>query len=639
MASSPSVIFQSGKLGHIPQILDELEWAESLLASGRAFGRVYGLSGGALSALAFALALAARTDPGRWSAAQNAPRDFASFLRTARGRHLRRLNSNPIYGPFNLGPLRRWLERMLETCGASAALRLGDIEVPLYLAALDQDATVTLFGPAEESLQFAYPWVRVGPPRNAPVVDATIAALSTMLSTEPAPVNGDWYRDCRPAIADGAAIVADLEASSPRPILRRRPHTPPRKWKANWITSSFIMHSHHEHNQPSLAAYYLDLLERHRALQAALGSLQRQAVSPVRAPALGDVDLPYVGSTEAFTNMRQSVADKDALIERFGRLLQGQLDSFPFEGPANVIYGAGGFSGILAGLVTTRRVDEGFRRGGGDIRQVVGVSAGVLNGFFHAVQIAAEKHPDLYRPEARWALRDLERFLETVTPARIARPNFRPLAFWKGWANLGPLEDYLLERLSAYTGSSHPAAITFDDIALPLTVAAARSDGFTEFFGITFPERRMRFAGREHRVISAPVVRAILAGWSMNTYVTPTVIGNQAYTDGGGSFYDPALFVACFDAELTNLLNIHLDEPEGHSYGLPPRPNLIRIVFDTHNYTFPEERRRMRLLTRLLFDHYRLRAAYAALHDAAPHASPPPPTDFRREWDVDNWEI
>ena len=643
MGPRPSVIFQSGKLGHIPQILREIEWAEGLLASGRAFGRIYGVSGGALPALAFALSLAARLQPSGRAPAPDALTQLTSFLRTAKNWNLRRLNLNPLYGPFNLRPLRRWIEALLVAYGAPAAMRLSQIGLPLYLAALDQDATFTLFGPPDEGLQFVYPWVRVGPPADAPVVDAAVAALSTMLSTEPGAVNGAWYRDCRPAIADAGAIVADLEASSPRPILRLRPHTPPRKWKSNWITSSFIMHSHHERNQPLLTAYYLDLLERHRTLQGECEALRRSldGLSPnaAKAPTVGDVDLPYVGSTEAFTNMRESVAEKDALSSRFRGLLEGQLDGFPFDQPANVIYGAGGFSGILAGLVTTRQVEAGFRAGGGAVRQVYGVSAGVLNGFFHAVQLAAESHPDLYTPAARSALGDLERFFESVTPSRIAGPNFNPSELWRGWANLGPLEEYLLGRLAEYTGSQHPAAITFDDIALPLTVAAARGDGFTDFLGMTAPERRMRFAGRQHSVLGAPVVRAMIAGWSMNTYVAPTTLGDQAYADGGGSFYDPALFVACFDAELTNLLNIHLDEPEGHSYRLPPRPNLIRIVFDTHNYTFPEERRRMRFLTHLLFDHYRLRAAYSALRGAAPPgASPPLPPDFRREWDVDNWE-
>jgi predicted acylesterase/phospholipase RssA len=644
MEPPPSVIFQAGKLGHIPQILQELEWAEALLASGMAFGRVYGVSGGALPALGFALALSARLSPAQWGSAHDALPAFTAFLRGARSRHLRRPNLNPLCGPFNLHPLRRWLERTLESFGAGAGTRLSDIGIPLYLAALDRDATFTLFGPLDEGMQFLYPWVRVGPPADAPVVDAAVAALSTMLSTEPAAVNGEWYRDCRPAIADAGAIVADLEAGSPRRILRRRPHTPPRDWKINWITSSFVMHANHERNQPLLAAAYLDLLDRHRALERDYAALRerlgRGAPDGPPAPNVRDVDLPYVGSTEAFTNMRDSVANKDALTARFRELLEGQLDGFPFDEPANVIYGAGGFSGILAGLVTTRRVEAGFRLGGGTVRQVYGVSAGVLNGFFHAVQIAAEAHPDLYAPAAGSALADLERFFESVTPSRIARLNLNPIEIWKGWANLGPLQDYLLGRLAAYTGSKHPAAITFDDIALPLTVAAARRDGFTDFLGMTTPERRMRFAGREQRVIGAPVVRAIVAGWSMNTYVVPAVLGDQAYADGGGSFYDPALFVACLDGELTNLLNIHLDEPEGHSYGLPPRPNLLRIIFDTHNYTFPEERRRMRRLTHLLFDHYRLRAAYTSLLAVAPvDAGPPLPPDFRRAWKAENWVV
>jgi hypothetical protein len=124
----------------------------------------------------------------------------------------------------------------------------------------------------------------------------------------------------------------------------------------------------------------------------------------------------------------------------------------------------------------------------------------------------------------------------------------------------------------------------------------------------------------------------------MNTYIVPTVLSDQSYRDGGGSFYDPALFVACLDPSLTNLLNIHLDEPEGHSYHLPARPNLLRIVFDTHNYTFPEERRRMRLLIDLLYKHYRLRACYDALLGQVPQdvaAAHPLPPDFRQSWDVD----
>jgi hypothetical protein len=75
-----------------------------------------------------------------------------------------------------------------------------------------------------------------------------------------------------------------------------------------------------------------------------------------------------------------------------------------------------------------------------------------------------------------------------------------------------------------------------------------------------------------------------------------------------------ALFVACLDERLTNLINIHLDDPEGHSYNLPTRPNLINILLDTHNYTFPEERRRMFLLANRLYRHFnRLEAVRGAL--------------------------
>lgn len=619
-------------------ILAEFEWAGRLLEEGLEVGRIYGVSGGALPALAFALALAARREPARWGAARGAVDDFAGYLRRAGDHGWRAFNLNPLYGFYNLRPLRRWIAARLQAYGARADVLLSELGVPLYLCAGDADAVFTLFGPPDGTLQFQYHYVHVGPPQDAPVVPPLCAALGTILRLEPAEVNGRWYRDARPAVVDAGAIVADLEAADPRPIRRTRPHAPVGGWTQNWITSSFIMHSQNERNQTLLAAYYLDLRERHRALAEAYRSLQDaagEAPPEPQAPHLGHVDLPYIGSTEAFTNMRESVQRKDALMARFRELLQGQLDTFPFDRPANVLYGAGGFSGILGGLVTTRAVDAGFASGGGEVRQVYGVSAGVLNGFFHAVQLAAARHPDLYTPAARNALGDLEAWIAQLAPKQVAAINLNPVRFWQGWANLRPLETFLLERLAAYTGSRQPAALTFDDVALPLTVAASRRDGFTDFIGMTVPERRMRFGGQAWRVQGAPVVRAILAGWSMNTYVAPTALNGQRYCDGGGTFYDPAVLIACLDEHLTNLLNIHLDQPEGGTYRIPPRPNLVRLLFDTHNYNFPEERRRMRVLTELLYEHYRLRARYASLlARAAPGvaAAHPLPPDFRQEW-------
>jgi hypothetical protein len=652
-----TIIFQSAKLGDVAQILNEFEAAKRLLRDGVDVGRVYGLSGGTLVALAFGLTLATSRDPARWGKAGSALADFRRFLQDARSRDIRALNLNPLYGPFNLNPLRRWVSGRLRAYAGRDDLLLSSLGVPLYLCAMDWDGVLTLFGPQDEELQFQYHWVRVGPPRDASIVDALIAALSTMLSTEPVLVGsdgnpgGEWFRDCRPAIVDAGALVADLEAQDPRPIRRTQPYTPIRPWELNFVTSSFIMHSKSERNHVLLTAYYLDLLERHRALSGSYQALSEEAgqdgldvsrIRPSPLPLLGHIDLPYVGSTEASTNMRQTVENKAELIERFERLLEGQPQGFAFDQPANVIYGAGGTSGILAGLIATRAVNAAFARGGGEIRQIYGVSAGIINGFFHAVQVAAANHPDLYTPAARNALSDLDDFITHLEPRRIVRLNLNPARFWKGWTNLGPLGAFLLGRLAAYTGSRHPEQITFDDIALPLTINVSRADGFVDYLGLTGPDRRLFFGGREWTVRPAPVVRAIVAGWSMNTYIEPTALGDQVYVDGGGTFYDPAMLIACLDRELTNLLNIHLDDPEGHSYNLPPRPNLVGVVFDTHNYIFPEERRRMRGLSDLLYEHFRLRARHAALLEHLPAdlaARHPLPPDFRREWQVDNWNL
>jgi hypothetical protein len=618
-----SLIFQAAKLGDLNRLLNELNQVPEPAEGARSVGRVYGLSGGALGAAAYALSVSAVMAPDRFSGCRDALLLLRRFLSSARRRDIRRLNLNPWFGFFNLNPLRDWLAAWLKSCGLDETISLSALPVPLYIFAGDRDGTLTLFGPVDESLQFQYGFVKVGPPEDAVLQDALIAAVSTAISTEPAQVNGEWFRDARPAIPDGRAVVADLEASDPRPIVAVNPFTPLPDWRLNWITSSFIMHRQHERNQSLLTRYYLDLLDRQRNLEDQI-PVDEIAEIP-DAPSVHHIDLPYVGSTEAFTNLRQSVAQKESLMTRFHDHLKGQFEGFDFSQHANVIYGAGGFSGILAGLVTTRAVEAGFLEGGGSIQQVYGVSAGVLNGFFHAVQLGAARHPGLYMPDARHALTDLEGFMAEVTVNKIASLNLNPWRFWLGWANLDPLRAFLLERLCAYTGRRHVETLAFDDINLPLTVAAARKDGLTDFFGMTKPERYMQFAGETIDVKPAPIVTAILAGWSMNTYIEPTRLGDQRYRDGGGAFYDIGLFAACLDENLTNLLNIHLDEPEGHSYGIPPRPSLVRLVFDTHNYNFPEERRRMRALTDLLFRHYRFRRMADELGlELAP--------DFRRDW-------
>lgn len=630
MSSAVSVIYQSAKLGKLPLIIGELDRAEALLKEGQQIGRIYGISGGSLVALAFALQLASTLYPAKLNKASTAIDDFRKFLSRAHSGDIRRCNPNPLYGRSNLNPLRKWITGRLQHYTGNGRCRFSELGLPLYLGTIDRDAIFTLWGLPDDGLQCNYQFVHLGPPRDAPIVDALICAVSTLLSTSPSAVEGRWVYDCRPAIVDAGAIVADLEASDPRPLLRTKPFTQILDWNLNFITSSFIMHSQHERNQTLLADYYLDLLRRQRELLKAVREKQPDfamdklsVAGPL--PTIGQVNLPYIGSTEAATNMRQSVENRVELMERFGRILNGQLDNFPFDRPANIIYGAGGFSGILGGLVTTRVIDEGFACAGGEIKQIYGVSAGVLNGFFHAVQVAAKRHPDIYKPAARDALRDLENLIAHLEPKKLLQMNWNPLRFWQGWANLGPLARFLADRLTAYTGVSYPEKLTFDDIHLPMTVTAARGDGFTEFMGMTGPDRQFEFAGRNCKVISAPVIKALIAGWTMNTYIEPAELNGQKYRDGGGTFYDPSMLVACLDPELTNLIVIHLNHPENNTFNLPDRPTIARIILDTHNYTFPEEHRRMRMLSDLFYEHFRLRIYASQL-------GIPVEADFRRSW-------
>ena len=647
MAAEPSIIFQSAKLGDLPFIVRELDRAQALLDENQPVGRIYGISGGALVAMAFGLALAAKKDPQKWGKASTAVKDFRKFLSGSRGWQIRTLNVNIWHGRSNLDPLRRWLEKQLklymgtaEKTGApegtplriidQTLLLISDLGIPLYICAMDRDAIFTLFGPPDDSLQCPYQFMHMGPPQDAPLVDAVIASVSTLLSTSPSTVNGQYVYDCRPPIVDAGAIVADLEAKDPRPILRTRPHAVIRNWKLNFITSSFIMHSQHERNQALMANYYLDLLSRQRELLQKMkekqpGFTMESLNTKGPLPAIGHADLPYMGSTEAATNMRESSINRVAIMARFNEILDGQLDSFPFKRPANIIYGAGGFSGILGGLVTTRAVDEGFRRGGGEIKQIYGVSAGVLNGFFHAVQVAAARFPDIYRPAAQHALEDLEGFVANLQTDRLVRINRDPRRFWLGWGNLDPLKEFLAARLKEYTGLPQPEKLTFDEIKLPLTVTAARGDGFTEFMGMTGPDRHYEFGGYTWKVLETPVISAIVAGWTMNAYIEPAELHGQKYRDGGGTFYDPSLLVACLDPELANLITVHLDHPESHSENLPQLPDIARIILDTHNYTFPEAQRRQRVISGLLYDHYRLRS-YAEQNNI--EVEP----DFRRAW-------
>jgi predicted acylesterase/phospholipase RssA len=634
-----TVVYQAAKLGDVPYLLADLEMARRLDAEGAAIGRIFGNSSGALVAVAHGVVLAARAVPDRFTPqAAGALADFEAFFRSAKSRHVRRFNWRGMFhGFYNLDPLRRWLtERLKAYTGLDdvSGFALSNLQPPtaIYLCTQDKDGFPVFFGPPDERLRATYHncSTRI---EDAPVVDACVAAVSTMLSTDTHQVNGHYYKDGRPAFPDISAIVLDMEAGTgdPRPIVRSIPHAPVLDWPGNTITQPFIMHSWHERNQVDLAAHYNDLLYRSSALQeqatALLAHLEEHELGDVARehfedwddpdrPRILHTDIPYVGSTEASTNMRESVANKARLMERFREVGGPQLEGFDFARPFNVIYGAGGFSGILAGLVMTRFVDGR----GGNVQRVFGCSAGVLNGLFHGVVLGARRHPDLYTPAALDGLEHLETFFEQLEPGKLFRVNKTPCALARALANWGPFREQLCRYVELWTGRTDGATVTFEDIRLPLYVTGARgSDGYADFFGM--PDGlEMRFAGQTIRPLNCPIADAIIGGMAQPFYITPPVIHGETYFDGGAAFYDVGLFAAAMEPETISLLNMHFAEPPNHSYGFDERLNLLRIIFDTHNFTFPEERRRMRKITDLFYEYEALRRRVVHLVDALEQA-------------------
>ncbi|MFH1086450.1 MAG: hypothetical protein V1772_11905, partial [Chloroflexota bacterium] len=506
-----SVIYQAAKLGDVPYLLKDFDMARRLEAQAVPIGRLYGNSSGALVAVAHGIVLAARAQPERFTPqAANALADFEAFFRAAKGRHIRRLNWRGMaYGFYTLDPLKKWLLGRLKACTGRADVSdftFTDLGFPVYVCTEDRDGFPVFFGPPDAALRAEYHncSTRI---EDAPVVDACLAALSTMLSTDAYPVNGHYYKDGRPAFADISAMVLDMEDGDPRPIVKSEPYTPIRNWPGNAITQPFIMHSWQERNQAELSAYYNDLLCRRRQLQAGLNERGHfDEWHDETCPRVLHTDIPYIGSTEAGTNLRQSVANKAQLMQQFRELGGPQLEGFDFQRPFSVIYGAGGFSGILAGLVMTRLVDER----GGNVRRIFGCSAGVLNGLFHGVVLGARRHPELYTPDALDGLKHLETFFERLAPGKLYRFNTTPRALARALANWGPLRQQLAGYLERWTGRRNGAEVTFEDIQLPFYAAGARgSDGYVDFFGMA-DGLEMRFGGRTLRPINCPIVDAIV---------------------------------------------------------------------------------------------------------------------------------
>lgn len=621
-AEAYSIIYQAAKLGDIPQVLSDFALAHEVIAEKIPIGRVYGTSGGALAALTHCLVISVEQVPGHFAPqTANALEDFAGFLRRAKSWHIRRLNWWGMrYGFYNLKPLRRWLSDQLRLYTGVDNLdtfRLSDLAVPLYLCVQDRNGYPVFLGPDDESLQAEYHScaTRI---EDAPVLDATMATLSTMLSTDAYAVNGAYYKDGRPVYADISAYVLDMEADDPRPIIKSRPHVPLPKWRSWAVSQPFIMHRWHEQNQAILAGYYNDLLMRQRALQAqsknlvdvlraaGQGELTKEHFvqwQDTACPSLRHVRLPYIGSTEVSANMRDNIAHKEERMETFRELSEPQLTGYNFSRPTTLIYGAGGFSGMLAGMATAALINE--RQG--NIERIFGCSAGVLNGLFHGIMLAAQRHPELYTPAALDAMQHLEELFVSLTPKTVGKLNRTPHKLLRAVANLKPFVEQLKDYLQRWTGRDDVEQLTFEDIKLPFYVAGSRgSDGLTDFFGM--PDGlQMEFAGRTQRPINCPIIDAVVAGMAQPFYITPPVIEGETYFDGGSTFYDFELLVASICPNLPSILSVHVVGPPDYSFGFDERPTILRIVFDTHNFTFPEERRRMTAISNLLYDHETLR--------------------------------
>jgi len=606
-----SVIYQSGRLSDNDAMRADFALARQVEREGVDVGRIYAIAGGAVVALAHALVRTARARPERFTPlAAEALDDFERYFSAARRGDLRRFNLRRIASaPFSLEPLRRWLDaRLCEyLVGADTSLlRLSDLTTPIYLCVLDRDGHPSFLGPPDANLAASYFNCRVGV-EDAPVLDAVVAALSEVLWYEPALVNGRRRKGGRPILADISGLVLDLEATAPRPLRLRRPRTPLPGWPANALTRAFIMHRWHERNQAELTAHYCDLVSRKRALDDLAVSLRARLGAPARTrpdasaqiPQICNVRLPYTGSTRVDVNMRESIANRQELQRRFLEIGAPQLEGFPLDRPFTLIYGAGGFSGIVAGLTMARLID----RRQGAVRRLFGISSGVLNGLFHSVALAAQCHPQRFTAAARTAVDSFEAFFDQLTELKLAQFNRRPDKIYRGLGNLDPLRAHLRRFLVEWTGQADVDDATFSALSLPLYVVTARAvDGYPEFFGDP-GQLEMRYAGRTVRPVDAPVLDALMAGLAQPFYVSPQTIHGAVYLDGGAASYNVELFAAAMEPELPDLVSVHVADPEDFSYGLAEHPRALDVAFDIHNLTFPEQRRRMTALAELLYAH------------------------------------
>lgn len=593
-----SLIYQAAGPWYPEAMEADFDLARRAESGGWPVGRIYGSGLSAVVALGHAALISAQRDPQGWRGAGAALEDLQPLLRWRREAGYPPQLRSIKWGLFSMGRLRRWLGSLLTAWAGRPAdsLKVSDLALPLYLLAAEAQGYPVFLGPPETGL--GAQWHNAGTEiEDAPLLDAVIASASTLLLFPPLEINGRWLRGSRPIYADITSLVLDMEAQDPRPLADSTPYTPIPKWHGMALSQPFIMHHWTARNQADLSRWYSETLAIVR---------EREQHSPepeARAGAaqITHIRLPYTGSSRAAVNIQQTI-DR---IEEWGRLFremgEPQVARVDFSRPLALVYGAGGFSGILAQTVLARMITER----GAQVQRVYGCSAGVISGLFHGVTLAATQHPELYRPEAIHALRDFAGFFDGLSVKTMFEANLAPWKLWRAVANMKPLRTRLLGYLERWTGRSNPDQLRFSDMQLPLRMAMTRgSDGYQDFAGMP-GDGEARFGGHRIQVIDCPVIDALQGGMAQPFYLTPKAINGETYFDGGASYYEidhlAALLEQAENDNLPGLLSIHTGEPIPYSYGFPPRMHLWMLAFEIHNLTMAELRRRSSMVADLLY--------------------------------------
>ena len=179
------------------------------------------------------------------------------------------------------------------------------------------------------------------------------------------------------------------------------------------------MHRWHERNQVDLTGYYDDLLLRHRA-----GARRRRPPPRPDAPRVRHVEHPLrrlhrAGHQHAGEPGQQAGADGRSSATWASR----NWRALTFARPFNLIYGAGGFSGLLAGLVMSRLIDERQRQHPAHLRLLGRRAQRAVPRRGPGRAPAARSS---YTPQAANALADLEEFFQRISPSLLYSVNKTP---------------------------------------------------------------------------------------------------------------------------------------------------------------------------------------------------------------------